>query len=266
MLKDMSNGKSFKLKLLGTGTSTGVPTVSCSCPTCLSDDNKDKRLRCSALITYNNKNIIIDTGPDFRQQLIKYNIQRLDAAIYTHHHFDHIGGFDDIRGINFTTKSALPIYLNSETLDNLFRIFSYAFRGYNETGGGIPMVDVNKISDGDFYINGLKFTILPLIHGTLRVLGFRIGDVAYCTDTNFIPESTLELMEDLDVLILDGLRPKVHKTHFNIDQAIKLSNAINAKQTYLTHIAHQIKHSEVEPNLPVGINLAYDGLTIQGRL
>lgn len=266
MLKDMSDEKIFELKLLGTGTSTGVPTVSCTCPTCISNDPKDKRLRCSALITYKNKNIIIDTGPDFRQQFLSFGISHLEAVVYTHHHFDHIGGFDDIRGINFTTNKGLPIYLNSETLDNLSRIFSYAFRDYNETGGGIPMVDVNMISEGDFYVEGLKFTILPLIHGTLEVLGFRIGSIAYCTDTNHIPDSTIELMQGLDVLILDGLRPKLHKTHFNIDQAIEQAKKIKAKQTYLTHIAHQVKHSEVEITLPEGINLAYDGLTIKGKL
>lgn len=262
----MSSENTFELKLLGTGTSTGVPTISCTCPTCLSDDPYDNRLRCSALISYKNMNIIIDTGPDFRQQFLKYGYNHLDAVIYTHHHFDHIGGFDDIRGINFTMDKALPIYLNTETLDNLSRIFSYAFRDYNETGGGIPMVEVNMISDGEFEIKGLKFTILPLLHGSLEVLGFRIGDIAYCTDTNYIPESTLELMQDLDVLILDGLRPKIHRTHFNIEQAIEQSKIINAKQTYLTHIAHQIKHSDVESTLPERINLAYDGLTITGKL
>lgn len=266
MLKDMSDENIFELKLLGTGTSTGVPTISCSCPTCTSDDPKDKRLRCSALIKYKSKNIIIDTGPDFRQQFLKYGLNHLDAVVYTHHHFDHIGGFDDIRGINFTMEKALPIYLNSETLDNLSRIFSYAFRDYNETGGGIPMVEVNMISDGEFEVNGLKFTILPLQHGSLEVLGFRIGNVAYCTDTNFIPENTIELMQDLDVLIIDGLRHKIHRTHFNIEQAIEQAKIINAKQTYLTHIAHQIKHSEVENTLPERINLAYDGLTIRGKL
>ncbi len=262
----MSSDNTFEIKLLGTGTSTGVPTISCNCPTCVSDDPKDKRLRCSALITYKNKNIIIDTGPDFRQQFLKYKINHLDAVVYTHHHFDHIGGFDDIRGINFTINRALPIYLNSETLDNLSRIFSYAFRDYNETGGGIPMVEVNMISEGEFEVNGLKFTILPLLHGSLEVLGFRIGNIAYCTDTNYISEITLELMQDLDILILDGLRPKIHRTHFNIEQAIKQATIINAKQTYLTHIAHQIKHSDVEDTLPDGINLAYDGLTISGKL
>jgi phosphoribosyl 1,2-cyclic phosphate phosphodiesterase len=266
MLKDMSDENTFEFKLLGTGTSTGVPTISCNCSTCISEDPKDKRLRCSALITYKNKNIIIDTGPDFRQQFLNYGINHLDAVVYTHHHFDHIGGFDDIRGINFTSKKGLPIYLNYKTLDNLSRIFSYAFRDYNETGGGIPMVDVNMISEGDFYVEGLKITILPLIHGTLEVLGFRIGNIAYCTDTNHIPDSTVEQMQGLDVLILDGLRPKLHKTHFNIDQAIEQAKKINAKQTYITHIAHQVKHSEVEITLPEGINLAYDGLTIKGKL
>ncbi|MER3328805.1 MAG: MBL fold metallo-hydrolase, partial [Candidatus Kapaibacterium sp.] len=130
----MSDDNTFELKLLGTGTSTGVPTISCTCPTCVSDDPKDKRLRCSALITYKNKKIIIDTGPDFRQQFLNHDVRQLDAILYTHHHFDHIGGFDDIRGINFTSKKALPVYLNSDTLDNLSRIFSYAFRDYNETG------------------------------------------------------------------------------------------------------------------------------------
>ena len=261
----MSNEEKFELKLLGTGTSTGVPTISCDCITCTSTDPRDKRLRCSALITFNNKNIIIDTGPDFRQQFLKYEIKKLNAILYTHHHFDHIGGFDDIRGINFTSRDTLPIYLNTETLKNLSRIFSYAFQDYGETGKGIPMVDVNIISDGTIEIEGIEITILPLVHGSLEVLGFRIGDIAYCTDTNSIPQSTLDLMKDLDVLILDGLRPMKHNTHFNIEEAIDQAKIINAKRTYLTHIAHQIKHSEIEKSLPSGIKLAYDGITFSGK-
>lgn len=262
----MSNGKIFKLKLLGTGTSTGVPTISCTCPTCKSDDPKDKRLRCSVLISVDDKNIIIDTGPDFRQQMISSKIQNLDAAIYTHHHFDHIGGFDDIRGINFSSPKALPIYLNKNTLDNLSRIFAYAFQNVNETGSGTPLIDVNIIEEGIIKIAGIDITILPLKHGSIEVLGFRIGNIAYCTDTNFIPESTLSLMTDLDFLILDGLREKNHKTHFNIEQAVNQAKIINAKYTYLTHIAHQTKHSEWEDKLPDRISLAYDGLTLIGEL
>lgn len=261
----MSNDISFEFKLLGTGTSTGVPTISCNCPTCTSDDPKDKRLRCSALISFNNKNIIIDTGPDFRQQMICNKVKVLNAAVYTHHHFDHIGGFDDIRGINFSSNKSLDIYLNQDTYNNLTNIFAYAFQQISESNTSIPLVNVNIIKGKTFEIEGLKFVVLPLMHGNLQVLGFRIGNIAYCTDTNCIPEETIELMQDLDFLILDGLREKEHKTHFNIDQAITIAQKINAKQTYLTHIAHQTKHSEIDSQLPERINLAYDGLTLKGK-
>lgn len=262
----MSNDNSFKLKLLGTGTSTGVPNISCDCPTCTSNDPRDKRLRCSVLITHNDSNIIIDTGPDFRQQMISNNIRDINAVIYTHHHFDHIGGFDDIRGINFISHKPLPIYLNRFTFYNLSNIFAYAFQGFNDENNGTSLVNVNFIEEGKFKIKEIEFTILPLLHGGLEVLGFRIGNIAYCTDTNNIPDSTIKLMKDLDVLILDGLRDKPHKTHFNIEQAIEQANKINANNTYLTHIAHQIKHSVWENKLPKNIHLAYDGLTFEGRL
>lgn len=262
----MSNDNSFKLKLLGTGTSTGVPTISCDCPTCTSIDPKDKRLRCSVLITHNERNIIIDTGPDFRQQMISNKIRNIDAVIYTHHHFDHIGGFDDIRGINFISHKPLPIYLNKMTYDNLSRIFAYAFQDKDDKKNGIPLVTVNFIESGNFKINELKIEILPLLHGGLEVLGFRIGNIAYCTDTNCIPDSTVELMRGLDILILDGLREKPHRTHFNIEAAIIQANKIGAKMTYLTHIAHQLKHSDWDSKLPENIKLAYDGLTFEGKL
>lgn len=261
----MSNDITFEFKLLGTGTSTGVPTISCQCSTCTSDDPKDNRLRCSALISFNDKNIIIDTGPDFRQQMINNKVKVLNAAVYTHHHFDHIGGFDDIRGINFASYESLNIYLNQETYNNLSNIFAYAFQQISESNTSVPLVNVNIIKDNSFEIEGLRFVVLPLMHGNLQVLGFRIGNIAYCTDTNYIPQETIELMQDLDFLVLDGLREKQHKTHFNIDQAIQVAQKINAKQTYLTHIAHQTKHLEIDSILPERINLAYDGLTLKGK-
>lgn len=262
----MSNEKLFKLKLLGTGTSTGVPTIFCTCPTCQSNDPKDKRLRCSVLISYEDSNIIIDTGPDFREQIIANNIHNLDAAIYTHHHFDHIGGFDDIRGMKFILNKKLPIYINQTTLENLQKIFAFEFHKNENNELVSSLVDIKVINSDSFKVCGLNITVLPLLHGELEVFGFRIGNIAYCTDTNNISETTIELMKDLDILILDGLRDIPHKTHFNIEQAIQQADIIGAKTTYLTHIAHQIKHSEWENKLPNNIKLAYDGLTFEGKL
>lgn len=266
MQKDMYDKNDFELTILGTGTSTGVPTVSCKCPTCTSTDPRDKRLRCSVLIQTEKTSVVIDTGPDFRQQMIEHKVDKLDAAVFTHHHFDHIGGFDDIRAFNFSSRSELPIYLNEMTLKNMKRIFSYAFGELEQLGGGVPLFDVNIINDGEFKVGDIPFRIIPLLHGNLEVLGFRIGNIAYCTDTNHISDESLDKLKGLDTLILDALRPQPHTTHFNIKQAVEVAERIDAGTTYFTHIAHQIKHSEWEDKLPENMYLAYDGIKIKGEI
>lgn len=252
----------FKVTMLGTGTSTGVPTIGCKCGTCLSDDLRDKRLRTSIMLESGSTRVVVDSTPDFRAQLLKYNVDSLDAIVYTHHHFDHIGGFDDIRALNFSTRKAVDIYLQENTLSNLKRVFPYAFGKTEQIGGGVPFINEHLIRDEEFRIGDLTFLPIPMMHGILSVLGFRIGNFAYCTDTNFIPDSSFELLDGVEFLIIDALRYHSHPTHFTVDEALKAIERINPKKAWLTHIAHQIKHSEGEEYLPEGVGIAFDGMVI----
>lgn len=254
---------SKKITFLGTGTSSGVPTISCHCPVCKSNDCKDKRLRSSVLIESESTEILIDTSPDFRQQMLTYDIEGLDAVLYTHHHFDHIGGFDDLRALNYTSHQAMPIYLMKETFEKIKRTFFYAFEELEQIGGGVPIVKANFISDKIFKIGDIEIQPIPLIHGKMEVLGFRIDDFAYCTDTNFIPPQSYSYLSTLKYLVLDALRYNEHPTHFSLSEAIDESKKINAKHTYFTHIAHEIMYSECNKDLPANMNLAYDGLVLK---
>ena len=252
-----------KFTILGSGTSSGVPTIGCCCPTCLSDDSRDKRLRCSLLIASASAAVVIDTSSDFRQQMLQYNVKSLDGVVFTHHHFDHIGGFDDIRAFNFIMDKPLSIFANETTLKHLRRIFEYAFTKPVQQGGGVPEIIINDIGDNRFRIKDIEITPIPLFHGSIKVLGFRIGNFAYCTDTNNIPQSSLELLKGLEVLILDGLRYTKHPTHFSISEAIETINILKPEKAYLTHISHDVKHQEAENCLPENIFLAYDGIIFE---
>ncbi len=262
MLKKVEEGR-IRFTLLGTGTSSGIPTIGCKCSVCQSNDLKDKRLRCSLLIETNNTTVVIDTSADFRQQMIKFNVDKLDAIVFTHQHFDHIGGFDDIRAYNFIQHKPTPIYINDSTLRSVKKTFSYAFGEAVQVGGGLPLFEINKIDRDDFIIGDIKFEIIPMMHGKIEVLGFRIGNFAYCTDTNYISDESMYKLQNLDILILDALRFHPHPTHFTIEEAIEVSKKLNPNSTYFTHLAHQISHSKLSKELPESIFLAYDGLTFE---
>ncbi|HYF04267.1 MAG TPA: MBL fold metallo-hydrolase [Patescibacteria group bacterium] len=253
----------MRFTLLGTGTSTGVPTIGCECPTCVSDDGRDKRLRPSLLIESGTTTVVIDTSSDFRQQMMLHGVKRLDAVVFTHHHFDHIGGFDDIRAYNFVLKKYIPIYLLQETSDNIHRTFGYAFKRPAPPGGGVPLVTEHIIDEAPFTIGDITFQPIPLFHGRMRVNGYRIGDFAYCTDTNHIPNESFELLKGVKTLVIDALRYEEHPTHFTVAESLSAIKRIAPERTYLTHIAHQIKHSELEGKLPEGVEIAVDGLVLK---
>jgi phosphoribosyl 1,2-cyclic phosphate phosphodiesterase len=253
----------MKITVLGSGTSSGVPTVGCTCPTCTSDDPRDNRLRTSIWIECRGTSIVIDTSNDFRTQCLRAGIRTLDAVVYTHHHFDHIAGFDDIRAFNFTQRKPMSIYGMPDTLANIRRIFEYAFRDSSPRENSAPVVDVHEILDEPFSIGSIPVQPLELYHGRMRVNGYRIGSFAYCTDCNLLTDSARQSLKGVEVLILDGLRYTPHPTHFTIDEAVAIARSIGASQTYLTHIAHDVRHSDGSAGLPEGIALAYDGLAIE---
>ena len=252
----------MKLTFLGTGTSQGVPVIACECEVCLSSDLRDKRLRTSALISYKNTNIVIDTGPDFRTQMLRENVKHLEAVIFTHPHKDHTAGLDDIRPFVFKQQKPMDVYADENTQNQLRREFSYIFDGTNYPG--IPKLTLHTIEPyKKFQINEIE--ILPLIgyHYKLPVLGFKIGNSVYFTDVNKFPEETLKHLYNLDVLVINALRWEPHISHFTLPEAIELARKLKAKRTYFTHISHLLgKHEEVSKQLPENMFLAYDGLKI----
>ncbi len=261
----MQKGIYNKLIFLGTGTSSGIPTIGCNCDVCKSDDPKDKRLRTSVFIkSVQGTNILIDITPDFRQQMLQNNISDIDAVLLTHQHFDHIGGFDDIRAFNYKYKRKIPFYALENTFNSLKKTFYYAFEPVEQLGGGIPIIEENSIKDDNkILIKELEITPIPLMHGKMQVLGFRLANLAYCTDVNKIPESSYELLKNLNILILDALRYHPHSTHFNLEEALIEIQKIKPQKAYLIHMAHQIKHQVCQSELPKNVYLAYDGLTIK---
>jgi phosphoribosyl 1,2-cyclic phosphate phosphodiesterase len=259
----------MKITVLGSGTSQGIPIIGCKCETCLSTNPKDKRLRVSVYIETDgarNKKalkILIDTSPDFRQQMLVNNINDIDAVLYTHHHIDHIMGLDDIRQINQLQKKAVDLYGNVATLDYLKKAFSYIFDENTYKGGGIPDVRTKTITIDKFNIEHVEIIPVEYFHGPTLVYGYRIGDFAYMTDCSLIPEREFEKLKGLKVLILDALRHRAHPTHFNFEQAIEAAKKIGAEQTYFTHITHDILHDRDNALLPKGIAIAYDGLKFE---
>lgn len=249
----------IKVTILGSGTSKGVPEVGCFCHVCRSDSEKDKRTRCSALIETKGVKLLIDVSPDFRQQALRTEITSLDAALITHSHYDHVGGFDDLRP--FCTGTKFPVYLRKDVNEDLHRRLDYCFR--DSLYPGVPSFEIHEIDDSSFSIKGVKITPVSVLHGKLPIIGYRIGDFAYITDAKTIPEEEMEKLRGLDVLVLNGLRFKDHFAHFTVDEALKVIEELKPERAYLTHFCHEIgKHDEFEKKLPANVHACFDGLVI----
>lgn len=259
------NDAGMQVTLLGTGTSTGVPVIGCDCRVCTSPDARDKRLRCSCVVEVNGVTIVIDTGPDFRHQALRHGLRHVDGVLFTHHHFDHIVGLDDLRPFLFRNDRPIPCFARDNTFSVIRGMFEYIFQ--DGTYPGVPDLGLHMI-DGPFSVESRKdpsrrVKVIPLDvqHGDLPLFGYRIGAFAYLTDTNYIPGATLEQLQGLDVLVLDALREEYHPTHYSIDEAVAVAGRIGARQTYFVHMTHSILHAETDSRLPDGVNLGHDGLT-----
>jgi len=251
----------MQITFLGTGTSQGIPLIACPCAVCTSTDPRDNRLRSSIMISHNERNIVIDTGPDFRQQMLRENVQTLEAVVYTHEHKDHIAGMDDVRAFNYIQRKKIPLYCNAQVAQALRREFAYAFSDYKYPG--IPEVFIVPIELTLFEIAGVPFIPIEVTHLELPVLGFRVGDFTYITDANFISEKEKKKILGTRILVLNALRHDPHPSHFTLKEAIALAEELGAEQTWFTHISHQLgTHSEVQKHLPPGVALAYDGLKV----
>jgi phosphoribosyl 1,2-cyclic phosphate phosphodiesterase len=253
----------MKVTFLGTGTSQGVPFIGCPCPVCNSTNPKDKRLRCSVWIETADASIVIDSGPDFRYQMLRADVRKLDAIIFTHGHKDHVAGLDDIRPYNFYTKKAVHVYATDETQEALRREFSYIFS--EKTYPGIPQIDLHTINPSEsFIINGLEIVPVRLLHYKMEVLGFRIGDFTYITDASYIEPQELDKVRGSKAITLNALRHEDHISHFTLRQAIEVATEVGATNTYFTHVSHQLGlYDDVSKSLPPGMQLAYDGLVLE---
>lgn len=251
----------MKVTFLGTGTSQGIPVIACNCEVCLSSDSKDKRLRVSVLIEHLGKTIVIDTGPDFRQQMLREKVQQLDAVVFTHEHKDHIAGLDDVRAFNFKQQADMDVYATPQVQESLKREFHYTFDKYKYPG--VPELKLHTITNDEFNVKGISFLPINVIHYKLPVKAFRVLNFTYITDANFIDDNELEKIKGSEIVVLNALRKEKHISHFNLQEAIALLEKIKPKKAYLTHISHLMgKHHEVSKELPDFIEIAYDGLII----
>jgi phosphoribosyl 1,2-cyclic phosphate phosphodiesterase len=253
--------------LLGTGTSTGVPVLGCGCAVCTSDDPRDTRTRCACYVRVGDMGLLIDTGPDFRRQALREDIDRIDAVCYTHHHFDHVVGLDDLRPFFFDNTRTMPCYAHPDTAAVLRRNYDYIFGSDPYPGAANVAIEV---VDGPFevpsrYDDSAPVPVDPLLlyHGETPVYGYRVGGFAYLTDVSRIPEPSYEALQDIDVLVLDALRPEPHPTHFSFEEAVATARRIGARRTYFVHMTHNVRHAEANARLPDDIQLAYDGLTVE---
>ena len=250
------------LTVLGSGTSMGVPTIGCDCAVCRSHDPRDRRTRPSVLVEYGGHAVLIDTTPDFREQALRENIQRLDAVLYTHTHADHILGIDDLRPLSFRHKpNRLPLYAQPDAAEFIRNMFRYIFDA-NYKFGGLPQVEMNAI-EGPVDLFGARFEPITLIHGDAEIWGFRFGSAAYLTDHSEIPEASLAKLGDLDVLFLDALRRKPHPTHSTVETSLQIVERLKPKRAFFTHICHDLPHEETNASLPENVRLSYDGMKLE---
>lgn len=260
----------MRITFLGTGTSHGVPMIGCGCAVCRSDDPRDTRTRVSILIELDAPaaakgfRLLVDTSTDLRTQALREGLDGIDAVFYTHAHADHIFGFDDLRRFNHLTRTPLSAYGDAATMGAIGRTFSYAYDPGAPKGGGVPDVRLWHVG-GPFGMAGHDVTPVPVMHGTTPVNGIRVGRFAYVTDCNHIPPASMALLEGLDVLVIDALRRTPHPTHFTLEQAVSVATALAPRQTYFTHMAHDLPHEATCASLPAGMALAYDGLVIECR-
>jgi phosphoribosyl 1,2-cyclic phosphate phosphodiesterase len=252
-----------KVTFLGTGTSHGVPMIACDCLTCRSSDPRDKRLRPSIYVQMDDGvGILVDAGPDLRQQALTHDVRRVDAILFTHGHADHILGLDETRRYTGLQKEPMPCYGDEATLDDIRRMFAYVFDPATPRGGGLPELELRRI-DGPLRIGTHEIVPVPLMHGERPILGFRIGAFAYLTDCSAIPEASWPMLHNLDVVVLDALRVRPHPTHFSLSEAVDAAHRIAAGHTFFTHMCHDLPHAETNGGLPKGMELAYDGLVLE---
>ncbi|REA59461.1 MBL fold metallo-hydrolase [Dyadobacter luteus] len=252
----------MKITFLGTGTSQGIPVIACDCAVCHSTDPRDNRLRTSVWVETHGKSFVIDTGPDFRQQMLRANVPDITAVLFTHQHKDHTAGLDDIRAYNHRQQKDIPLYGRQSVLNQIKGEFAYAFS--EQRYPGVPHFELNPVENRPFSIEGVSITPIEVMHHKLAVFGYRIGDFTYITDANYISEQEQEKILGSRVLVLDTLQKEPHLSHFTLSQSLELIDKLNIPQTYLIHMSHKLgKHADVEAELPPHVRLSYDGLTIE---
>ncbi|MDZ4822136.1 MAG: MBL fold metallo-hydrolase [Flavobacteriales bacterium] len=252
----------MQITFLGTGTSQGVPVIACLCEVCASQDERDKRLRTSILISHEGKNVVIDSGPDFRQQMLRENVKMIEAVVFTHEHKDHVAGLDDVRAFNYFGRKTMDVYCTAQVEQAIRREFHYAFSESNYPA--VPQLNLVRMEHQRFEIAGIPFQPIPVLHFGLPVLGFRMGRFTYITDANEIPASSKEKIMGSEILVLNALRTEKHPSHFNLDEALAVIQELKPATAWLTHISHQLgRHSDVEKKLPANVRLAYDGLKLE---
>ncbi len=252
----------MKVVVLGSGTSTGVPVVGCKCNVCTSTDPRNRRRRASVLISVQGKNLIIDTPPDFHEQALENQLERVDAVLFTHDHADHIFGLDELRIFNFLQGGKIPIYAHKKTLGRIQRLFDYIWDPEAPMGGGKPLLEAIPIN-GRFTWEGLEIIPIEIYHGKQTIYGYRLGNFAYLTDCSGIPDSSREKLKGLDLLILGALRYRPHPTHFSLEEALREIEKIQPERALLTHLSHSFDYQTTNQELPEGVELAYDRMVVE---